>query len=68
MSHLAKVGLVIAGYVAAVVAGVGAAWLYNAWAAAQPYNTSGGMYAAGEAMSTAPPGGNGQIRRIALAG
>jgi len=50
MSRLAKVGLVIGGYVAAIVAGVVAAGLYNARVATLPYDTSGGMYAAGESM------------------
>jgi hypothetical protein len=47
-----KVGVVIAGYAAAILAAVVAGWLYNRAAAAQPYDTSGGMYAAGEAMAS----------------
>ena len=39
--RLAKVGLVIAGYVAAIAAGVVAAWLYDVRVAALPYDTSG---------------------------
>jgi hypothetical protein len=52
MGRLAKAGIVIAGYVAAIVAGVVAARLYDAWAAAQPYDTSGGMYAGGEMLQS----------------
>lgn len=52
MSRLAKVGLVLGGYGAAVVAGGAAGWLYNQRMAAMPYDTSGGMYAAGEMMSS----------------
>ena len=51
MSRLAKLGLVIAGYVAAFGAGTLAAWRYDARVSALPYDTSGGMYAAGEFMS-----------------
>src|SRR5215470_2971673 len=51
MNRTAKVGIVIAGYVAALAAGGVAGHLYNVRLAAQPYDTSGGMYAAGEMMA-----------------
>jgi len=47
-----QIALVVAGYGAALGAAIVAAHLYNAWVAALPYDTSGGMYAAGEAMSS----------------
>ena len=50
MGRTAKIGIVVGGYVAAIAAANVAAWSYNRWAAAQPYDTSGGMYAAGEGM------------------
>ncbi len=52
MARLAKVGIVVGGYVAAVIAAVIAAQLYNARMAAMPYDTSGGMYAGGEAITS----------------
>jgi len=52
MGRWSKVGVVIAGYVAAVVAGVMAGWLYDARLEAMPYDTSGGMYAAGVMMAS----------------
>lgn len=52
MSRSAKVGLVIAGYVAAFVAGGLAARLYDVRVAALPYDTSGGMYAGGQMMAS----------------
>ena len=52
MSRSAKVGLVVGGYVAAILAGGVAAWLYDVRVAALPYDTSGGMYAAGQMMSS----------------
>jgi len=51
MSRGAQVGAVIAGYGAAIAAGMVAARIYNARVAALPYDTSGGMYAGGEALS-----------------
>jgi hypothetical protein len=51
MSRLAKVGVVSAGYVAAIAAAFVAAQLYNARVSALPYDTSGGMYAGGEMLS-----------------
>ena len=50
MSRLKKVGLVIGGYVTAIVAGDEAGRLYDARMAALPYDTSGGMYAGGQMM------------------
>src|SRR5437773_10083939 len=52
MSRLTKVGVVIAGYVAALIAGSVGALLYNARVATLPYDTSGGMYAGGEMLSS----------------
>lgn len=51
MSRWAKFGIVCAGYLLALVAGVVASHLYNVRMAAMPYDTSGGMYAAGESMA-----------------
>jgi hypothetical protein len=51
MRRAAKVGVVLGGYVAAGFAAVAAGWLYNAHVATYPYDTSGGMYAAGEMLS-----------------
>jgi hypothetical protein len=51
MSRAAKVGVVLGGYVAAGLAAMAAGWLYNARVATYPYDTSGGMYAAGEMLS-----------------
>jgi hypothetical protein len=50
MSRWAKVGLVSAGYLLAIAAAGVAGYLYNARLSALPYDTSGGMYAGGEAM------------------
>jgi len=52
MGRAGKVGLVIGGYVAAIVASVAAGKLYDWRMSKMPYDTSGGMYAAGEAMSS----------------
>jgi hypothetical protein len=51
MGRGAKVGVVCAGYLLAFIAGGVAGHLYNARVSALPYDTSGGMYAAGESMS-----------------
>src|SRR5262249_58193871 len=45
-------GLVAAGYVLAVVAGAVAGYVYDARVSALPYDTSGGMYAGGEALTS----------------
>jgi hypothetical protein len=52
MSRLAKVAVVLAGYALAIAAGVVAAKIYDARVSALPYDTSGGMYAGGEMMSS----------------
>jgi len=51
MNSTAKVGIVLGGYVAALVAGGVAGHVYDVRMAAQPYDTSGGMYAAGEMLT-----------------
>ena len=51
MSRIAKAGIVVAGYVAALVASGVAGWWYDRWAASQPYDTSGGMYAGGQLIT-----------------
>jgi len=51
MSRGAKAGLVFGGYVLALVAGGVASYLYDLRMSAMPYDTSGGMYAAGEFMT-----------------
>ncbi len=52
MGRAAQVGIVVVGYGAAVGAAALAAHLYNLRVAALPYDTSGGMYAGGEMMSS----------------
>ena len=47
----AKAAVVCGGYVLAVVAAWAAGHVYNARLSTLPYDTSGGMYAAGETMS-----------------
>lgn len=51
MNRWVKAGIVLAGYALSVVAGWVASWAYDRRMAAMPYDTSGGMYAAGEAMT-----------------
>jgi len=51
MSRSAKIGMVLGGYVAALVAGGVAGHLYDLRMAEQPYDTSGGMYAGGEMLT-----------------
>lgn len=51
MNSWGKAGIVTLGYVLAFGAGGVASHLYNVQMAAKPYDTSGGMYAAGEAMT-----------------
>ncbi|PYM08414.1 MAG: hypothetical protein DMD82_02570 [Candidatus Rokuibacteriota bacterium] len=51
MSRWAKAALVCAGYVLALIAGGVASHMYNARVSALPFDTSGGMYAAGELLS-----------------
>jgi len=52
MTRGAKVGIVVAGYALAFVAGGVAAWVYNLSVSALPYDTSGGMYAGGELITS----------------
>lgn len=52
MSLWKKWALVLAGYGLAVIAAIAAAWLYNARVSALPYDTSGGMYAGGELLTS----------------
>ena len=52
MSRWAKVAVVAGGYAVAVVAGLAAGWLYDARVSKLPYDTSGGMYAGGEMLSS----------------
>src|SRR5678809_1305024 len=52
MRTRAKVGVVVTGYVAAVGAAILAGWMYNVRVSALPYDTSGGMYAGGEALTS----------------
>jgi hypothetical protein len=49
---LAKAGVVCAGYAAAIAASITAAWLYDVRIAAMPYDTSGGMYAGGQMLTS----------------
>lgn len=51
MTRTAKAGIVIGGYVAAFAASGAAGWGYDRWAASQPYDTSGGMYAGGQLIT-----------------
>jgi hypothetical protein len=52
MNRWAKVGLVLAGYVAAIAAAALAAWVYDVRVSALPYDTSGGMYAGGQLLTS----------------
>ena len=52
MKPWAKISLVLVGYAAAMGAAVAAGWLCNVRMAAQPYDTSGGMYAWGEMLTS----------------
>ena len=51
LSRPAKIGLVFAGYVVAILAGWATGVLYDLRMAQMPYDTSGGMYAAGQGMA-----------------
>jgi hypothetical protein len=51
MSRWAKVGAVLGGYLLAFAAAAVAAWRYDVRVSSLPYDTSGGMYAAGQAMA-----------------
>jgi hypothetical protein len=50
MVRRTKIALVLGGYALAVVAAVVAGGLYDAWAARQTFDTSGGMYAGGQLL------------------
>ena len=52
MSSPARIATVVAGYGMAIIAAVVAAWMYDARVAALPYDTSGGMCAGGEMMTS----------------
>ena len=52
MGRWAKFGVVIGGYVAAIGAGFVAEWLYDVRVSALPYDTSGGMYAGGQMLTS----------------
>jgi hypothetical protein len=51
MTRRARIGAVVVGDVVALAAARGAAWWYDARAAALPYDTSGGMYAFGKMIT-----------------
>src|SRR4029077_12318218 len=51
LSRWTKIAIVCGGYLLALVAAGVAGHLYNVRVSALPYDTSGGMYAAGESMS-----------------
>jgi len=48
----AQIATVVAGYGIAILAGIMAARMYDARVSALPYDTSGGMYAGGEMLSS----------------
>ncbi len=50
MGRFGRVGLVVGGYIAAIGAGALAGWLYDLRVSQLPYDTSGGMYAAGQTL------------------
>jgi hypothetical protein len=52
MGRSAKVTAVIAGYVLAVTAGFVAGWIYDVRVSSLPYDTSGGMYAGGQMLTS----------------
>ena len=52
MNRMAKVGVALGGYLAAVLAGIVAAWWYDVRVSALPYDTSGGMYAGGQLLTS----------------
>ncbi len=51
MSRSAKIVAICAGHLASLAAACAAGWAYNARVSALPYDTSGGMYAGGEALT-----------------
>jgi hypothetical protein len=52
VGRLTKLGIVMSGYAVAVLAAIGAGWLYDLRMAAMPYDTSGGMYAGGQMLTS----------------
>jgi len=52
MNRITRVSIVVGGYVAAIVAAVVAAWLYDVRMSRMPYDTSGGMYAGGQMLTS----------------
>ena len=52
MGRFGRVGVLIGGYVLAIVAAAVAAWLYDVRVGARPYDTSGGMYAGGQMLQS----------------
>lgn len=52
MTRAAKAAIVCGGYLLAFVAAGMAGWLYNVETAKLPYDTSGGMYAGGELLTS----------------
>lgn len=52
MGRATKLGIVIVGYAVAVIAAIAAGWLYDLRMAAMPYDTSGGMYAGGQMLTS----------------
>ena len=52
MSRWAKIGIVSTGYLLAFIAGGVAAHLYNVEMSRMPFDTSGGMYAGGELLTS----------------
>lgn len=51
MKRWSKLGMVLGGYVLAVVAAAVTGWAYDARLRALPYDTSGGMYAGGQMLA-----------------
>lgn len=51
VGNMGKVGLVLAGYAAAIGAAIAAGWFYDWRMSLQPYDTSGGMYAFGQLLT-----------------
>lgn len=54
LGRSARIATVAGGYALAFAASWGAAWAYDVRMAAMPYDTSGGMYAAGESLASRP--------------
>lgn len=52
MGRGTRIAIVLGGYVTALAAGAAAGWWYDWRMAQMPYDTSGGMYAGGEALTS----------------